>query len=253
MRFSRSRSDYSVARKAVVQPSSRQQGQRRLIQCFVFLEDDAIAESATARSRSETAGVDGSYTGVVADPMMSTALTDAQLRAAITDICGPNGFRTTDENEDEQDEIEDASPSYNDIWTSSNPDEDILPRHQPDRFNGSTLSENAGRADVRALRAMETRLEKSKLSEIKTDESDAVLAVHTEDAEGTPPVAEATLLPDIQHPCKCSQHRLSGDTDGFLQQMTENSKFLDRWTIFSTQLRVWGYYGVYLSAVGSLD
>lgn len=249
------RSECAAVRLAVVQPLSRPQKQRRCTHCFVFLEDDALAQSPADRAGPAAHG-GHSYVSAADDPLLvKGALTDAQLQDAITQVIGPSGLPAAEANEglDEEDEgEEDIAASYSDVWGDASVDKGMLPYQELGRLIDGPISAEAGRADVQALEAMQTRLQKPQLSEAQSGsysvEIDGALPLE-EAEEPQPPVEEAeevVLLPEIQHPSECKPHRMSNDTSAFLTEMSKTAKFLDRWTVFSKQLHGWGYHGACL-------
>lgn len=244
------RSECTSVRVAVFHPISRPHKQRRCSHCFVFLEDDAIADSPGDRASAAPQDSHRSYISSTNDPLLlKGALTDAQLQEAVTQVIGPAGFSASEANDgfDEEDDAEeDAAASYSDVWGDAAVNEGMLPYQELGRLIDGPVSEEAGRADVRALEAMHTRLRQSQSSEAQSDSLSEVSdeAISFEDAEEVQPVQEeAVLLPEIQLPEHYRQHRRSNDTSAFLGAMTESAKFLDRWAVFSQQLHSWGYQG----------
>ena len=190
--------------------------------------------------------------GSANDPLLvKGALTDAQLQDAITQVIGPAGFSAAEANDGLDEEVDgenDAAASYSDVWADpESVDGGMQPYQELDMLFDGPVSEEVGRADVRALEAMHSRLQQSQSSEARTDGLSTVTdgALPLEEAEEAQPVAqeEAVLLPEIKHPSKCKPHRLSNDTSAFLEPVTESSRFLDRWAVFSKQLHSWGYHG----------
>jgi hypothetical protein len=256
-----SRSDCAAVRLAVVHHFPRHPKQRRCIHCLVFLEDDAISQSgpvsagsAPGQSSPAAERVSNGYS--MSDCLMGKgALTDAQLHAAITEVIESRGFRGSEGNETiDEDDRQYSATSHRDVFEDAAAE--CMPPYQPlDSLLEGPISEEAGRADVRALEAMHARLHTSKLSKPASDKHSAIddhLEGSHEALQEAEVQAPPVLLPEIQHPSECRPHRMSNDTSAFLKEISESSKFLARWAVFRTQLHTWGYHGVHTSVDSTL-
>lgn len=247
----RARSDCAGVRpqwRVQLQQRPKRQQQRRYTYCLVYLDDDALTEASGGQSRPPASNGRSSYTSSAEDPLIvKGALTDAQLQAAITQVLGPQGYASEGNEEAEEDDRNDeiASTSYSNVWGNCAAHQGMLPYQELGSSIDGPISEEAGRADVQALQAMHTRVQKSKLSNAQSDTGSVV--TDTSPEEGEVQTAErVVLLPAIvksNAKVQCKPHRNSNDTSAFLTAMTDSSKFLDRWVVFTKQLDTWGYHG----------
>jgi hypothetical protein len=96
---------------------------------------------------------------------MKGALTDAQLQDAITQVIGPGSFRADDEDsmhvQESSADGDDTALRYDDVWAV---DDEEPPSGGVETLAYRGEAQEAGRADLRALQALQTRLNRSQLA-----------------------------------------------------------------------------------------
>ena len=118
------------------------------------------------------------------------------------------------------------------------------------QVQGLAQEDAVGATDVQALNALLSRVEASHLEPepgmALSTESDGAIDGLVDDNDAvllSEDTTDVLLLPKLEQPAVCHEHRMSPESASHLDAVLSSSKYRERYMEFMDQLKAWGYAG----------